>query len=208
MTVRAAVRTGVVILFVAMLPACTVKYTYNQLEDAWFDRELQRGWKPPMEFGFAPPNYSMGSSGVAFAAEWSLQDLSREAVPPLDEFDFVSLNSLSLSARFLPIDRGPFRPYFGAGYGRSTLKTHWKGPNYNRELYDCYGACTSWFERTLFSAWHPYFLGGLEVYGAGDGSTTILLEYRRQTGRSDDFYNFDGHSFSAGLRWNVPGGSP
>lgn len=200
MTIRGMVRTGIVALFVVMLPACTVKYTYNQLDDAWFDRELQRGWKPPMEFGFAPPNYAVGGSAVAFAAEWSVQDLSRETVAPLDDADYVSLNSISLSARLVPVDRGPFRPYFGAGYGRSTMKTHWKGPNYNRDLYYCYGACTSFFERTLLSVWHPYFMGGIEVYGAGDGSTTLLLEYRKQVGRSDAFYNLDGHSFSAGFR--------
>ena len=53
---RSALRLILAGLVILSLPACTAKYTYNRLDDAWFDGELQRGWKFPMEFGFAPPN--------------------------------------------------------------------------------------------------------------------------------------------------------
>jgi len=191
-------------LLVLSLPACTVKYSYNRLDDAWFDRELQRGWKPPMEFGFALPNIDVGSSALAVTVEWSLQDLGRQAVAPLEEFDFVSLNSMSVAGRFIPLDRGAIRPYAGGGFGRSTLKTHWKGPNYDRSRYYCSGVCSTGFERTLFSAWHPYLVGGVEIYGSADATTTLLIEYRKQTGRDDAFYDLNGDSFSAGIRWLIP----
>ncbi len=190
------------LLLCGALPACTMKYNYNRVDDSWFDRELNRGWTPPMEFGFALPNMALGGSGVALAAEWSLQSMSRETVAPLAEFDFVRLSALSLSGRFIPMDRGAVRPYVGGGFGRSTLKTHWKGPNYNRALYYCYGACTGSFEETLLTSWHPFYLAGFEIYG--EGNSTLLFEYRRQVNRSDSFYDLSGHTFSAGIRWMVP----
>ncbi len=180
-----------------------MKYQHNQLGDEWFN-SAKKGWRPPMEFGFAPNNVPLGPTAVAFSVQANLQDLERSAVPPLEEFDFVSISTLSVSARiFAPTD-GRLRPYLGGGYGMSRLKTHWTGPNYNPGRYDCFGACSTGFDRTLYRGFHPHLVGGLELEGPPSSSTSLLLEYRRDFGRGDDFYNLDGWALAAGLRWRIP----
>lgn len=195
-------RVGMLLLLVPFTSGCTLKYMQNSLDDEWFD-ERKRSWKPPLELGAMTNDLGVGPSALTLSLQSSNLYLDRETVPPLEEFDDVSIGSWSGSARLIPIRDLVLRPYVGGGYGRSYLATHWRGPNYDRSRYDCYGACTRGFGRGLSSGWHGHWLAGLEFGNPGARGLSLLVEYRRDIGRGDVFYDLGGSSLSFGLRRQI-----
>ncbi len=199
-------RSAVLLVAALLSSGCTLKYSHNRLDSDWFERRLERGgWIPPVEAALTTNDIALGFSALTVSFEYSTQELEREAVPPVVEFDHVTLESVGVAARFYPLARGPIRPYGGAGFANSSLDGRWTGPNYDVTRYDCFGACTEMYTETFWSGYHPYLLVGVELRPRARSRLSYLFEYRKDTGRGDDFYELGGDRFSAGLRlrWDL-----
>lgn len=183
--------------------SCTARYARYDFEDEWYDDKVERGWLPD-ELGLITPNLPMGPSGLALSLEGSSRDLDPRAVPPIYDWDDVKLRSVSVGGRFFPIDSGPFRPYAGGGYGRTTLAGRWTGPNYDPAPgIQCTGDCTDQFTEILYRGYSPFVMGGVEI---GGSASVIVVEWRRELDRGDGFYRLSGDRISAGFRWRTYSG--
>jgi hypothetical protein len=182
-----------------LLSGCALKYTHNSMDDQWFDSRVKRGWRPSLAASVTTDNIGIGFSAISLSFDAASQDFDVDAVPPLVDFESVGISSFSLSARFFPVNRGPLLPYVGAGYGLSRLRGTWTGPNYDVQRYDCIGACEGTYKETFYSGYHPHLVGGVELRFRP--STALVVEYRKDIDRGDDFWLLDGHGYSVGLRW-------
>ncbi|MEM7415625.1 MAG: hypothetical protein AAF389_09040 [Gemmatimonadota bacterium] len=178
--------------------ACVARYTFHEMEDPWFEDKIDGGWVPH-EIGLMTPTIPIGPAGLALSLEGSRNNLLTRAVPPLQDWDDVSLQSTTIGGRFFPYDAGPFRPYAGGGYGRTTVSARWTGPNYDPAPgIQCIGDCTDQFTEQLYRGYNPFLVGGVEL---GRGDSAFMVEYRKDLDRGDGFYRLSGSRISIGMRW-------
>lgn len=194
------------LLILALLTSgCAARYPYVELEDSWYEGKVEHGgFLPPLEVALMTNDLELGPSAAVLSFEVFNQPLDPSVLPPVEDWNDVSMFSLSVGARFYPITRGPILPYGGGGFGRTSLSVEWTeylGGGFD-PLFRCIGICDNTEDErgSLFTGYSPYLALGVELR-PGFLRPSVLLEYRRDFNRGDDFYDLSGRSFSAGLRF-------
>ena len=199
--IRAAALFGLMLL----MSGCALRYSHQEIDGTWYDDKLEREWFPPLEASLMTNDISVGPSAVTLSLEFFTQGVHESAVPPIHDWQGIRLTSIMLGGRFYPLTVGPVLPYGGAGFGRSRLSADWIEYRGGFDpLFRCILNCDNTTDRSgvLASSYHPYLAGGVELRTPFMGPS-ILLEYRRDFDRGDDFYALSGRSWSAGLRWRT-----
>jgi len=146
----------------------------------------------------------VGPSAIVLSLEGFNQPLDPYVLPPMEDWQSAEIASLMVGGRFYPFTWGPILPYGGAGFGRTSLAVEWieyTGGGFD-PLFQCIAFCDDTEDKSgsLLKTYHPYLAAGVELRPPFM-RPSILLEYRRDFGRGDDFYELAGRSWSVGLRW-------
>ncbi len=199
------IRTTLLAVVALLFSGCALRYSQQQIDGTWYDDKLEEGWFPPIEAALMTDDLSIGPSAVVFSLEFFHQGLALSAVPPIEDWQSLSISSVMLGGRFYPWTWGPLLPYGGAGFGRTRLSADWIEHSGGFDpLFKCILNCGSETDRSgsLVSGYHPYLAGGVELR-PGFMKPSLLFEYRRDFDRGDDFYQLSGRSVSVGLRWRM-----
>ena len=187
--------------------ACALRYPYSEIDGTWYDGKVERGgFLPPLELALMTNDIDVGPSAFVFSLEFFSQGLDPSVLPPMEDWKSIDISSLMLGGRLYPLTWGPLLPYAGAGFGRSSLAATWTeyiGGGFD-PLFQCILYCDNTEEKSgsLLTGYHPYLAAGLELRPRFM-RPSILLEYRRDLDRGNDFYELSGRSWSVGLRWRT-----
>lgn len=202
---RAVARVATLLSMMVLGSACALRYPYSEIDGTWYDGKVERGgFPPPLELALMTNDLDVGPSAFAFSLELFSQPLDPYVLPPMEDWKSVDITSLTFGARLYPFTWGPVLPYGGGGFGRNALGAEWTeyiGGGYD-PLFQCIAFCDNTEERSgsLTTGYHAYVAAGVELR-PGFMRPSILLEYRRDFNRGNDFYELSGRSWSAGLRW-------
>ncbi|MDH3207894.1 MAG: hypothetical protein OEO79_14915 [Gemmatimonadota bacterium] len=198
-------RIGLLVLVTMLSSGCVLRYSQQEIDGTWYDDKLEKGWRPPVEVSLMTNDIPIGPSAVTLSLEFFQQELDVSAVPPMHDWQSISIRSTMVGGRFYPVRRGPILPYAGAGFGRTTLSADWVEYEGGFDpLFRCIAFCNTGTDMSgsLASGYHPYLAAGVELR-PGFMPPALLFEYRRDFDRGDDFYQLSGRSFSLGLRFRI-----
>ncbi len=196
-------------LVIGLLSACAVRYPYSEFDSSWYEGRVEHGgFLPPLEVALMTNDIDFGPSAFVLSLEGFIQGLDPSVLPPMEDWQGVDVASLMVGGRLYPFTWGPILPYGGGGFGRSGLSAEWieyTGGGFD-PLFQCILNCNDTEEKSgsLQSGYHSYLAAGVEVRPPFL-RPSILLEYRRDFGRGDDFYELSGRSWSVGLRFRTGG---
>jgi hypothetical protein len=188
---------------------CALRYSYAEYDSSWYDGKVRHGgFLPPLELALMTNDLNVGPSAFVFSLEGLSQGLDTSILPPMEDWQSVSVRSLTVGGRFYPFTWGPVLPYGGGGFGRTSLSAKWTeylGGGFD-PLFECVAFCDNTEDEsgTILSGYYTYVAAGVEIR-TGFMTPSLLLEYRQDFDRGDEFYDLTGRSFSAGFRFRWGG---